>query len=154
MLEKGIKELTLGCKHSKAQALGLPRYHQVSEWTTSSYAIATDTPWDEPSSPEEEFPLETVPVETRAMRKGTSNVAEWASTLHQHAAHIKERRRTSAGTKTICSVCNMGAKHRSDRFPLKTAIGNHIKVDDQQALDSATKNLVMPREQQDLQIVA
>ena len=88
------------------------------------------------------------------MRKGTSNGAEPASTLHQHAAQIKERRRTSAGTKTVCSFCNTGAKHRSDRCPLKTAIGNHIKVDNQQALDSVTEKLGMHPEQQDLQIVA
>ena len=67
MLEKAIKELTLECNDSKAQALGLPRYHQASEWATGSNAIATDTPWDEPSSPEEEFPLETAAVEIRAM---------------------------------------------------------------------------------------
>ena len=101
MLEKKIKELTKECADTKAQALSLPPYHQAPEWATGSNAIAVNTPWDEPSSTEEEFPLETAAVETRAMRKGTSNGAEPASTLHQHAAHIKERRRTSAGTKTV-----------------------------------------------------
>ena len=88
------------------------------------------------------------------MRKGTSYGAELASTLHQHTAYIKQRRRTWAGTKTICSFCNTGAKHRSDRCLLKTAIGNHIKVDNQQALNSVTEKLGMQPEQQDLQIVA
>ena len=152
MLEKEIKELTKECADTKAQALSLPPYHQAPEWATGSNAIAVNTPWDAPSSPEEEFPLATAAVETRAMRKGTSNGTEPASTLHQHAAHIKERRRTSAGTKTVCSFCNSGVKHRSDRCPLKTAIGNPIKVDNQQALDSVTKKLGMQPEQQDLQI--
>ena len=85
---------------------------------------------------------------------GTFNGAKPASTLHLHAGHIRERRRTSAGTKTVCSFCNSVAKHRSDRCLLKTAIGNHIKGDNQQALDSVTKNLSMLQEQQDRHIVA
>ena len=33
-------------------------------------------------------------------------------------------------------------------------MGNHIKVDNQQAFDSVTKNLGMQQESQDLQIIA
>ena len=154
MLEKEIKELTKECMDTKAQAVSLPQYHQAPEWATGSNAIAVNTSWDEPSATEEEFPLETAVVETRAMRKGTSNGAEPASTLQQHAAHIKQRQRISAGTKTVCSFCNTGAKHRSDRCPLKAAIDNHIKVDNQQALDSVTEEMGMQPEQQDLQLAA
>ena len=153
MLQKQIKELTKECADSKAQGLSLPPYHQAPEWATGSNAIAVNTPWDELSSPEEELPLATAAVETRAMRKGTSYGVEPASSLHQHAAHIKERRRTSAGTKTVCSFCNTGAKHKTHRCPLKAAIANHIKVDNHQALDSVTKKMAMQPEQQDLQIV-
>ena len=131
ILQKDMKELTLECNDIKAQALRLPPYHKLPEWASGSHAIATNTPCDEPSSPEEEFHRETAAVETRAMRKGTFNEAEPASTMHQHAAHIKERRETSAGTKTACSFCITGAKHRSDQCLQKTAIGNHIKVDNQ-----------------------
>ena len=53
MLEKGIKELTKECADNKEQALSLPPYHQVTQWATSANAIAVNTPWDEPSSPEE-----------------------------------------------------------------------------------------------------
>ena len=89
MVEKEIQELTLECKDTKAQALGLPPHHHASEWTTGYNTIATNTLWNEPISTEAEFPLETTAVETRAMRKRTSNGAEPASTLHQHEAHIK-----------------------------------------------------------------
>ena len=89
MVEKEIKELTVECKVTKAQALGLPPYHQGSESTTRSKAIATNTPWDELLLSAEECPLETAVVETRAMRRWTPNGAEMASTLHQHIAHIK-----------------------------------------------------------------
>ena len=101
MLEKEIKELTIECMDTKAQAFGLPSYHHASEWATGSNDIATNTLWNEPSSPEEGFSLETAALETRAMRQGTYNGAEPASTLHQHAAYIKERTITSAGTKTV-----------------------------------------------------
>ena len=154
MLENEIKELNKECADSKAQALSLPPYYLAPEWATGSNAFAVNTPRDEPSSQEEEFPLETAAVEPRAMRKGISNGAEPASTLHRHTAHIKERRRTSAGTKTVCSFCNTGAKLRSDRCPLKAAIGNNIKVDNQHALVSVTVKLGMQPEQQDLPIVA
>ena len=80
------------------------------------------------------------------MRHRTSYAAELASTLHQYAAHIEERRRTLAGTKTVYSLCNTGARHRSDRCPLKAAIGNHIKVDNQKALDSVTEKMGMQPE--------
>ena len=116
-LEKPIKERTLACNDRKSHALGLPPYHHASEWATGSNAIATNTPYDDPSAPKEEFPVETAGVETSAMRKVTSNGAEPASTLHRHAAHIKETRRTSAVNKTVCSVCNTVANHRSDRCP-------------------------------------
>ena len=154
MFKREIKELTTECGDTNAQALSLPPYHQAAEWATGSNAIAVNTPWDAPASPGEEVHLATAAVATRAMRKGTSNGAEPASTPHQHAAHIKERRRTSAGTKTVRSFCNSGAKHRSDGCPLKTAIGNHIKVHNQLALESVTKKLGMQPERQDLQIVA
>ena len=98
MWEKEIKELTLECNDIKAPAIGLPPYYQASELATGWNAIATNTPCNEPVSPGEEFPLETAAVETRAIRKGTSNRAEPASTLHQHAAHIKQKRGTSADT--------------------------------------------------------
>ena len=153
ILEKEIKELTLECKDNEAQALGLPPYHQASEWATGLNPVATNTPCDEPSSSEQELPTETAAVETRAMRKETSSGAEPASPLHQHAAHIEERGRTSAGTNTVCSFCNTVVKHRSDRCLLKTVIGNQIKVDNQQALDSISKDLAMPQESQALQIV-
>ena len=100
-MEKEIKELNKECTDTKAQALSLLLYYLAPEWATGSNAFAVNTTCDEPSSPEEEFPLETAVVEPRAMRKGISNGAEPASTLHLHAAHIKERRRTSAGTKTV-----------------------------------------------------
>ena len=146
MFEKQIKARPLECNHTKAQALDLPPYYQGSECATGSNGIATNTPCNQPSSPEEEFPLETAAVETRAMTKGTSNVADPTSTLLQHAAHIRERIRTSAGTMTCCSFCNTGGKHRSDRCLLKTDIGMHIKVDHEQALVSVTINLGMPPE--------
>ena len=151
---KEIKELTLECNDTAAQALGQPPYHRASEWATGSNAIATNTTWDEPSSPEEELPLVTAAVEPRPMRKRTTNEAEAVFTLHLHAAHIKQRRSTSPGTKAVCSFCNTRAKHRSDRCPLKAAICNDIMVDNQQALDSVSKNRGMPPEQQDLQVVA
>ena len=154
MFEEEIKELTLECNDTKAQALALLPYHQASEWATGWNTIATNTPCDEASSQQDEFPHEMATVETRAMTKGTSNKAELASTLHQRAAHIKDRRRTSAHTKTVCSVWNTRAKHRSDRCPLKTAMGNHIEVDYQQALPCVIKNLGILQEQQDVQIVA
>ena len=109
-----IKELTLECNDTKAQALGLPPYHAASEWATGTNIIATNTPCYDASSPKEGFPRETAAVDTRALRKGTSIGAEPGSTLHQHAALIKERRRTSAGSKTIYSFCHAVAKHRSD----------------------------------------
>ena len=77
------------------------------------------------------------------MRKGTSIGTEPGSTWYQYAAYIKQRRTTSAGTMTVCSFCNTGAKYSSDRSPLKVAIGNHIKVDNSQALDSVTETLGM-----------
>ena len=89
MLEKEIKGLTLECNDTKAQALDLPPYHQASEWAPGSNAIPTNTTCDELSSVQRGFPLETAAVETRAMRKGTSNGAETKSTLHQHVVHIK-----------------------------------------------------------------
>ena len=89
MLAKEIQELTKECADTKAQALSLPPYYQAPEWATRSNAIAVNARWDAPSSPEEEFPLVTAAVEPRAMRMGTSNEAERASTLQQHAAHIK-----------------------------------------------------------------
>ena len=55
ILQKEIKELTLLCNETKAQALGVPRYYQGSEWATASNAIATNTPCNKPLSPEEEF---------------------------------------------------------------------------------------------------
>ena len=82
MRKMQIKQLTLECKDTKAQDLGLPPYHQASQWATSSNAIATNTNWNEPSSSGEEFPLETAILEIRAMRKGTCNRAKLASTLH------------------------------------------------------------------------
>ena len=132
----------------------MPYYHRASEWATGSNAIATNTPCNQLASLEEEFRLASAGLETRAMTKGTHNGAELTSTVHQHAAHIRERRRTSAATTTVCSFQTTEGKHRSDRYPLKTAIGNHVKVYYQQALDSLTKNLGMPREQQYLQMVA
>ena len=98
MLEKEIKKLTLECNDIKALAIGLPPYYQASKWATGWNAIAIHTPCNDPASPGEEFPLETAAVDTRAIRKGTSNRGEPASTLHQHAARIKKKRRTSTDT--------------------------------------------------------
>ena len=67
MLQKEIKELTLECKDTKAEAFSLPPYYHASEWATGSNAIAINTPSDEPSSPAEEFRLETAAVETTAI---------------------------------------------------------------------------------------
>ena len=153
MLENEIKELILVCQDTKPQALGLPPYHQASEWATGSNPIATYTLYDKAESTEQEFPLDTAGVEIKAMRKWNCNGAEPASTLHPHAALIKERRRTSAATKTVGRYCNTGGKHRSHESPQKTAIGNHIKVDNQQAFDPVTKNLGMLQEPQDLPII-
>ena len=44
MWQKEIKELTLVCNDTKARALSLVPYHQASECTTGSNAIATNTP--------------------------------------------------------------------------------------------------------------
>ena len=85
--------------------------------------------WNDLLLSEDVFTLETAAVDTRAMRKATFDGAEPASTLHQHAAHIEERIRTLAGTKTVCSFCNEGAKHESDRCRRKPAISNHDHVD-------------------------
>lgn len=110
-------------------------------------------PCDKPSAPEEKFSLDTAAVETRAIRKRTSNRAEPASTLHHHAAYIKKRRGTSRVTKTVCRICNTRAQYSSDRYPRKTASSNNIKVNHQQALDSVNKNARLPVEQQNIQIV-
>ena len=114
ILANEIKELTLECNDTKAQALGLPPNHAASEWATGTSTIATNTPCDDEFSPNEGFPRETAAVDTTQLRKGTSIGAEPASTLHQHAALIKQRRRTSAGSKTIYIFCHAVAKHRSD----------------------------------------
>ena len=138
MLQTEIQQLTLEFYDIKAQALGQPPDHQESDCVTGSNPIATNTTCDEPSSQKEQSPLEIAAVDTTGMRKGTSNGPVPASTLHQYAAHIKQGRRTLAGTKPVCSYCNTRAKHRSNRCPLKTAIGNHMKVNNQPAPDSLT----------------
>lgn len=150
MLEQEIQKLTLECNHIKAYALSLPPYHQATSCATDSNTIATNTSCNEPSSSEHEFSLETTAVETRAMRNRPATVAELISPLHQHVVHTKERGTTPAGIETVCSFCNTGVKHKSDRCPLNTAIRNYINVDNQHALDSITENLGMPQEQQDL----
>ena len=94
MLKQEIKELTWECGHTKPEALSLPPYHPAPEWATGSSAIAVNTSWDERLSPEQQCPLGTAAIETTAMRKGTSNTAEPASTLYQHAVHMKQGRRT------------------------------------------------------------
>ena len=108
MSEKEIKVLILESGDNKQQQISLPPYYQASELATGSNAIAITTPCDDPSSPEQESPLETAAVETRAIQKWTSEGIEPASTLYQHAGHFRPRRRTSIGTNTVCNSWNTG----------------------------------------------